>query len=86
VTTANLYDALFQLDKGISERFTTLQDSINGLHERQTTHDARHTQEQASVVVARQIKLDAKKAGVAGLLASAAVVVVAAIKELIMGW
>lgn len=85
VTTASLYDALFQLDKGISERFTSIQDSINGLHERMTVHEREHNSELASVTVDKQIKLDAKKAGIGAAIASSLVVLLAAIKELIAG-
>ncbi len=85
VTTEKLYDSLFQLDKGISERFTTLQDSINGLHERMTTHEAAHTVSEQVVSQERQIKLDARKGAIGAGVASFLLVVAGAIKTLV-GW
>lgn len=75
VTMRDVYSALYELDKGLSLRFTSLQDSINGLHERQTTHEQGHV-----ATVNQTTTKDtstAKRAGLVGAL----VAVVAGIFE-----
>ena len=76
---------LYELDLRLGERFTAIHNSINGLGDRMTTHEAAHNQENREVTVEREVKLDAKKAGIAGLIASIGVLVAAAIKSLLIG-
>lgn len=84
VTNANVYDAIFQMDKGVSERFTAMTLSINGLGERMTAHDERHTASERASIVATEIKLDAKKVGIGAIFVSLLTVAAAALKS-IMG-
>ena len=80
---------LYELDLRLGQRFTTLQDSINGVHdringvaERITTHEAMHVQEGREVVIDKEIKFDAKKAGIFAAISAAGAVVVEALRRL----
>jgi hypothetical protein len=92
VTQAVLYKALYELDQGLSDRFTTVMDAILSAQALATQLRADfevhridgHPYNQRAEVIKEEIKLDAKKAAVvAGMLATmtAAFTVVAKILE-----
>jgi hypothetical protein len=66
VTMADLYSALWELDRGLSNRFTSIQDSINEVGRRITTHEESHNNIHLRQTVDSQIKLDAKKVALGG--------------------
>lgn len=95
ISNATVYDAIAALEKGVTLRMFQLQEGINSvgermtkMDERMTKHDERHTINERASVVGTEIKLDAKKVGVLSVLASVAVIVASAVKELAgkQGW
>ena len=82
VTQAALYKALYDMDQGLSRRFTVFLEIVAGLREDLEEHRADgHPKARREETVRAEINLDAKKAAVAaGLIAfaTAAVVLVTA--------
>lgn len=88
ISNATLYDTLFQMDRSNALRQLQLQEGINGVNDRLTKHEERHTVNERASVVGTELKLDAKKVGILGVLASLSVVLAGIIKELAgkQGW
>jgi hypothetical protein len=63
VTNADLYRTLYELDRGLGERFTSLGNSINGVGERITQHI-----KEGHAEIEREISQKADKATVAELV------------------
>ncbi len=84
VTQAQLYKALYQLDQNVAEAITAVHDTLNGLRESFEGHRADgHPYTDKAEVVKEEIRLDAKKAGLAtGILALAATIGAATVKAL----
>ncbi len=74
---------LYEFDLRLGERFTTIQDAINGVGDRITTHEAMHVQQGREVVVEREIKFDAKKAGIVAAIAGMFSIVVTVVKAVV---
>ncbi len=71
---------LYEFDLRLGERFTTIQDAINGVGDRITTHEAMHVQQGREVVIEKEIKFDAKKAGIVAAIAGVFSVIVTVAK------
>lgn len=75
---------LFEFDVRLGERFTVIQDALNGLHDRLTAHQAEHLADQRDESISKEVKLDAKKAGVASVFVAAGAAL-ATIIRVVMG-
>ena len=76
---------LLALEVGLSDRFTVIMASINGLHERMTAHDSAHVVADKQETVKEEVKLDARKAGIASLVAAVGAAVAVVIRVLVTG-
>ena len=84
VTQAQLYKGLYDLDQGLSERFTVVLEAINGLRSdyRQHTADG-HPFTQRAEVIKEEIKLDAKKAAIVAALLTVMGIIIASVGDVI---
>jgi hypothetical protein len=97
VTQALLYKSLYELDQGLSERFTTVMDAILGAQDLAVQLRADfeghrndgHPFNQRAEIIKEEIRLDGKKAaiaaGVLAVMAAAFTVVAKTIEVLIRG-
>ncbi len=74
---------LYEFDLRLGERFTTLQDSINGVGDRITTHEAMHVQQGREIVLEKEVKLDAKKVGIVAAIAGVFSIIVTVVKAVV---
>lgn len=82
-----MYDALFRMDQAINNRFNVMQETLNGVSDRITTHEQTHNREESVAVVNKVVTevatTTARKATIGAGLASIVVVIAASIKQLV---
>lgn len=88
VTQADVYAALWKKEQADAERYSDLQRSINGLHERMTVHEQSHVAD-TNYVVQRGVTESkppsaVKGAGIAGVLAGAVVGIIEALRRVVV--
>lgn len=79
VSNKDVATMLYEMDRANAARYASLQDGINGLHDRMNAHDDRHNESKRQAIK-EEIQLDAKKAGIIATLSAVISALVIAVR------